>query len=48
MPRILQEALDYFNLFLEMADGNGMELDDETLLMIQEANKYIKRYTTPK
>lgn len=43
-PRILQEAIDYFALFLEMAENNGREIDAETQRMINEAHKYIEMY----
>ena len=44
MPRPVQEALNYYELFLEMATDNGQEIDEETRQMINEAHKYIEMY----
>ena len=46
IPRPLQEAIDYFTMFLEMAEDNGQEQDDETRQMINEAHKYLELYKT--
>lgn len=44
LPRPIQEALNYYELFLEMATDNGQEIDEETRQMINEAHKYIEMY----
>lgn len=44
LPRPIQEALNYYELFLEMATDNGQEIDEETRQMINEAQKYIEMY----
>ena len=44
LPRPIQEALNYYELFLEMATDNGQEIDEETRQMIYEAHKYIEVY----
>ena len=44
LPRPVQEALNYYDLFLEMAEDNGQEQDDELRQMINEAHKYIEMY----
>lgn len=46
IPRPLQEAIDYFTMFLEMAEDNDQEQDDETRQMINEAHKYLELYKT--
>ena len=46
VPRPLQEAIDYFTMFLEMAEDNGLEQDDETRQMVNEAHRYLELYKT--
>ena len=44
LPYPVQEAINYYGLFLEMAEDNGQELDNETRQMMKEARQYIQEH----
>lgn len=46
LPYPVQEAVNYYGLFLEMATDNGHEMTDELRQMINEAHKYLELYKT--
>lgn len=44
LPYPVQEAINYYGLFLEMAEDNGQELDNELRQMMKEARQYIQEH----
>ena len=43
-PKLLEMALSYYDMFIEMATDNGIDLDEETKQMITDAQAYIERH----
>lgn len=44
LPYPVQEAVNYYGLFLEMATDNGHEMTDELRQMMKEARQYIQEH----